>query len=347
MKDTLTVLVTSVGSTTALSVIKGLRKDRRRAYRVIGTDASELNVAGTSQCDAFYHLPHGDTGWYISALKGILEAERVDAFIPIIDSEVELIAKQRGPLGDFAARCLIPEYGTVKTCNDKYRLYRQLKKQADGLGVPDAWTLADLPASAGLAYPLFIKPRRGISSKDCYRIDGADELEVFARRIEDPVICDFLPGDQYVIDTLSDPHGRCLLSVPRREFEAKAGVGVKAQICLEEDLIDYGRRLVTELGIVGPACIEVMKNGAAISLIEVNPRVSACLVLTIEAGVNIPALIVDLVLGQAVRADRLRVRKPGVYMSRYWAEVYFGQAELGATRGGRDAPVGPDQNTLP
>jgi len=325
-KERLTVLVTSVGSTTALSVIKGLRKDRRRSYRVIGTDASELALAGGALCDVFCHLPHGRTGWYIGALREILEREQVDVFIPIIDCEIELIAKQRGALGAVGQRALLAPYAAVKTCNDKERLYTALSDRPE-FGAPRMYDAGGDDSAGALPFPLFMKPRRGISSVDCFKINDAPELEVLGARVEHPVVCDFLPGDQYVIDTLSDGAGHCLASVPRREFEAKAGVGVKAQISMDEALVEYGRRLVEALGIVGPACIEVMKHGDRIGLIEVNPRVSACLVVTIEAGVNIPALIVDLVLGRRIHGRRLRVERPTLYMTRYWNEVYFERAE--------------------
>lgn len=63
------------------------------------------------------------------------------------------------------------------------------------------------------------------------------------------------------------------------------------------------------------------------SLIEVNARTSASLALTVAAGVNFPSLIVDLVLGNPVTPSRLIVKKPDLYMSRYWEEIYYDKAQ--------------------
>jgi carbamoyl-phosphate synthase large subunit len=322
MKAKIKILVTAVGSTTALSVVKALRQSTTHECHIVGTDANPLHVAGAALCDAFYYLPHVKSGVYMDTLASILDREQIDVFIPIIDVEIEHIGRHLDQLGPYAAHCLIPPASVSAVCNDKYALYEAVRGHAS-VGVPQTHAGDDALQEDDLPFPVFIKPRRGISSIDCFQVANRRELEVFLARIDDPIVSHFLHGEQYVIDTLSDTTGTCLLSVPRREFEAKAGVGVKAQICLNDRLMAYGRELVETLGLVGPACIEVMKDEDRIGLIEVNPRPSASLTITVEAGVNVPALIVDLVQNKAIEPGRCEVRRPDLYMCRYWQEIYF------------------------
>ena len=47
MKNRINVLITGVGSTTAISVIKGLKKQNKYKINIIGTDISQENsIAG-------------------------------------------------------------------------------------------------------------------------------------------------------------------------------------------------------------------------------------------------------------------------------------------------------------
>lgn len=311
-----------MGSTTSMSVVKGLRRDRRNRYRIVGTDANHLNVAGRVKCDAFYSMPHYRDSNYGEMLEGIAKREKVDVVIPIIDGEVERIARVIDSMPYCSKRCVIPDYQTVRTCNDKHRLYQKLKRSPE-FGAPWSIVIKDGTPPDGVLFPAIIKPRRGISSVDCFKISNNAELAVFAERIHNPIVCGFLEGGQYVIDTLSDAGGKCLLSVPRREIEAKAGIGVKAEICMDGLLVAYGRQLVEYLGIAGPACIEVMRKGDFVGLIEINPRASAGLIVTVKAGVNVPSLIVDVVRKQKIDRRRTVVRKQHLYMSRHWQEVYY------------------------
>src|SRR5688572_21248926 len=50
-----TVLITGLGSTTAVSVIKGFRQQHTFRVRIIGTDSHPHNlIAGSAFCDRFY-----------------------------------------------------------------------------------------------------------------------------------------------------------------------------------------------------------------------------------------------------------------------------------------------------
>jgi carbamoyl-phosphate synthase large subunit len=85
----MTVLITGVGSTPALSVIKGLRQQGTFRVRIIGTDIHPRNlIAGSSFCNGFYTVPPADDSQYIPMLLEICLREQVQVLIPIIDSEL-------------------------------------------------------------------------------------------------------------------------------------------------------------------------------------------------------------------------------------------------------------------
>ena len=80
------VLVTGVGSTTAISVIKGLRRQEEFRVSVVGVDINDrTDIAGSSFCDRFFKVPPAtDESNYLNALHDIVASESVDLLVPIV-----------------------------------------------------------------------------------------------------------------------------------------------------------------------------------------------------------------------------------------------------------------------
>lgn len=90
----------------------------------------------------------------------------------------------------------------------------------------------------------------------------------------------------------------------------------------DQRLIDYGRAIAERLHIKGACNIQCIIDNGTAKYFEVNPRLSGSLPLTIAAGVNVPLLLVKMALGEEVLRDNLDF-KAGVYMTRYWKEVFY------------------------
>lgn len=315
------VLITAVGSNTALSVIKGLQKDKNQQYRIVGCDtSSKYEIPGTSFCNTFYQVPKANKKEYIPTLLNICKKENIVAIIPIHDYEVEKISKYKNK---FLKQNIFPctsDHKTIKTCNDKYLTYCFL--QSNDLEIP---TIINNPTleivKRQFNYPVFVKPKRGCSSIDCYKVNSDKQLSVYLKMIKDPIVQTYLTGDKYVIDVLNDLNGNNIVSVPRIEYSSKAGIGVKAMTVANKELINYGKLISEKLQIKGAANIEVFLKLDKIYLIEINPRFSAGSILTTVSGVNIHSMLVSLFLNQKI--DKIVTWKSGVYMTRYWDEIFY------------------------
>jgi carbamoyl-phosphate synthase large subunit len=167
---------------------------------------------------------------------------------------------------------------------------------------------------------VIVKPRCGVGSADVYRADDATELKVFLRRVADPVIQAYLPGEEFTVDVLADGDGRILATVPRLRIQAKAGVSTKGRTLRDADLIERTARLCVAIGLRGPANVQWRRAGEQLGCFEINPRFSGGLALTIAAGANTPLMLVQLCLGQAVAPVAFRA---GVTMVRSWAEQFI------------------------
>ncbi len=321
MKKNINILITAIGCNMAISVIKALRLSKRYKYKIVGADIHRsFEVGGSSLCDRHYKILPAKNKAYIGNLIKICKKEKIKVLIPILDEEVEKISLNKNIFESRGIKTCASSHNTVLACNDKYKTYQVLKEK--GVEVPRV-DLAKRSARlvVGLQYPIFIKPRKGASSRDCFRANNRDEAKIFFKRIKDPVVQPYLTGQHCVIDVVNDLSGKNLVSIPRYEFSAKAGIGVKAKIVRDISLIKYGKLISESLNIKGAANIELFKKNNQIKLIEINPRFSAGTILSAISGVNMPEITIDLFRGKKIDAKRLKW-KAGYYMSRYWQEVF-------------------------
>lgn len=323
MQRSLNVLITGVGSTTALSVIKGLKKQNEFFVCIVGTDANEKNnIAGSNFCDKFFKVPLAlEEVSYIRTLIDIINSESIDLLIPIVDVELEVISRNRDVF-EKSTYLLLSSYDTVTICNDKLKTYQFfLKARIPTLKtalVGNLNNIKELIATSNIEFPLIAKPRKGVSSRDVYEIRSSEELFLL-NRIKDPIIQEKGKGQEYTIDIFCD-EGRLISAVPRKRIETRSGISYKGQTEKDQQLISYAEKIGEELAIRGPANIQCFKNSNDAKFFEINPRFSGSLPLTIAAGVNTPLLALKMALGQELEPiEDFKIVK----MCRYWEEVYY------------------------
>ncbi len=323
MKKVINILITGVGSTTSQSVIKGFKKQDIFDVNIIGIDINnKKEIAGSTFCNKFYKVPLAvEEDEYLSAIIDIIKKESIELVIPINDIELEIISKNRYRL-EKDAFLLVSPYNTVITCNDKFKTYEFLK--SIDLPCPKTITinknlnLNEQISKAKLKYPLIAKPRRGVSSRDVYHIYDKEDL-ILIKRIKDPIIQEKITGKEYTIDIFCD-NNKIICAIPRLRIETRAGISYKGITVKEQGLIDYAKKISEVLNIIGPANIQCFKEKDLIKIIEINPRFSGGLPLTIAAGINTPLFALMLAKGENLTPIKnFKICR----MCRYWEEVYY------------------------
>lgn len=322
MKNKINVLITGVGSTTAISVIKGLNKQSNFKLNIIGTDIfGEDDIAGSKFCDKFFVVPPANNeAKYITEISRIVNNESIDILIPIVDIELEKIAKnQKAFINTFV---LLSSYETVIKCNDKLQTYEFFKK----FDIPTVKTLflGDLNnidqkiSESGIKYPLIAKPRKGVSSRDVYEIKEADE-NVLIKRIKDPIIQEKGYGEEYTIDLFGDGN-RLISAVPRKRIETRSGISYKGTSVKNTELIEYSEKIYNKLKFVGPANLQCFLEDNEVKFFDINPRFSGSLPLTIASGVNTVLMSLKLAMGEQIEPmnDFKEIK-----MCRYWEEIFY------------------------
>jgi hypothetical protein len=154
-------------------------------------------------------------------------------------------------------------------------------KPAVGAGGEGFRVIAPEPAGIGSLYEC---PSQNITQEEIVRI-----LTTVAS-FEPLVVSEFLPGPEYSIDCLGDD-GALLLAVVRIKGEG----GIR-RIVDRPDLVDFARRVTEGYGMRSLFNVQVRGEGAAATLLEVNPRLSAGIYQSSLGGANLLHAAIQLAL---------------------------------------------------
>ena len=298
-KKTLNVLITAASRRVAL--IRGFKASLAKVGiegNVVTTDINPLSP-GLYFSDRYSWAPLTTDPNYLDHLERICREEKIGVIVPTIDDELEIMGLARERFERIGVRVIISPPRTSEICNDKWETFRFFTKR--GVPTPHTWLPDSLPEPSELSYPLFLKPRHGRGSVGIYQIKDERELSFFIDYVREPIVQQFLEGAEYTLDTFVNDSGEVIAVVPRRRLWIRSGVMDKGRTEKKQELIDIGVRVANELGIVGPANIQVKYSNGEPYVFEVNPRFSGGIPLTIAAGVNFCELTLRMALGEELK----------------------------------------------
>ena len=238
--------------------------------------------------------------YYVPILESVCDAEEVDLVIPTIDDELPIFGRAVGRFAQLGVTVAVSSEQTSITCNDKYETY--LFCERHGIRTP-ATRLASDVKFGDLDYPVYLKPRFGRGSVNVFAVHNETQLRLFLDYVPDAIVQDHLAGTEFTVDVLSDFEGRVLSIVPRERLVIRAGVSDKGITRKHAEVIAFAKEIAEKLQIVGPANIQCKWDGTDVSLIEINPRFSGGIPLTIAAGADFPAWLVQLAAGMKLKTQ--------------------------------------------
>jgi carbamoyl-phosphate synthase large subunit len=310
------ILITGAGTTTAMTALKGLRAVKDSSLHITMGDM-QRNCAGAYLGDDFVQMPPASAVDFVERATSICRKRQIDLVIPIIDYEFVGWARAAEPLADSGTKVVISPAKALEVCQEK--------DQTDGyfrsLGVPcpDTWRPVEIRDEQALPFPVIIKPRCGRASLDTYKAENLREYRFYLTRVPDPIVQPCLRGEEVTIDTISDLQGRFLAASPRIRVEVKGGQAFKSVTIEAPELVEFARRIVEPLPIIGPSNIQCFLTDEGVRFFEINARFGAGTILSIAAGMNGPAGLVAMARGENLPP---LVARPGLTMMRYWQEVY-------------------------
>ncbi len=291
----ITVMVTGAGGPAGVSVIRSLLA--RGDVRIIASDmdpwASGLYlVPAGQQC----LVPPGLAPGFVDAVLKLCDQFRVDVLFPTVDVELPLLAARAAEFVAAGTALASPSLFTLETCLDKYALAQHC---AGSSPVPRT-ELLDAAAARGRQYPVIVKPRRGAGSRGVRVIESEAELLAVGTD-PDLIVQDFLPGQEYSVDVLADLDGHVIAAVPRLRVRVDSGVSVAGVTVHDDELESVASAVASAVRLTTVANVQLRRDAEGHpALLEVNPRFPGAMPLTMAAGVDMPSLLLDLILGREV-----------------------------------------------
>lgn len=304
-----TVLLPGGGGTAAVGALKSLRLAGFPG-KIVSTDADPLSP-GLYLADAYSTLPPiSDPRFFDSALE-VIERERVTLILPTSGFDILVYSRRKAELESRGVTVAMSDYPVVESCVDKWRFYQCTREH-----FPLPRTTLD--PHQGATFPCFVKPIRGKGSRGIALCRNAKELAQQMAAHQDLLIQEYLPGEEYSIDVLSDLHGVPLVAVPRVRLATKEGISVKGKIVRDSQIQRECLALARFLGLKGPSCMQMKRDAnGQLKFLEVNPRMGGGTIFTTLAGVNFATLLVALALGDTVQIPQFRE----LTVLRYYEEI--------------------------
>ncbi|MCA0987047.1 ATP-grasp domain-containing protein [Guptibacillus algicola] len=262
---------------------------------IVAADCSDT-AAALYLADKACKLPRISEPNYIEAIIGTCLIENVALIVPTIDSDLILLAENRERIEECTgAKVLISDKEVIRICRDK--INTQLFLESNDFQIPRMYSVQDIN-SGNFAFPLFIKPKSGSSSIDTFKVTNMSELENSLNVVEDPIIQDYMEGDEYTIDVFLGFDSNIITVVPRLRIATRSGEISKGKIIKDREIIDEVTKVMKILKPIGHITVQVMKTEKGIEFIEINPRFGGGAPMSIQSGADSCENLFRLLLGE-------------------------------------------------
>ena len=305
------VLVTGAGGAAGIAVIRALTS---AGHHAIGVDADPC-AAGLALAAEAHVIPPADNTAFVDAIVTVVDETRPEVLVGTVSEEIGALHEIHGALTDRDVATWLPPPDAVAVCIDKWKFARVLRDE----GIPTPAT--GLGDTHGVDGPWVVKPRFGRGSRDVYLIDDPMELAWACRRTPEPIVQSRAIGREFTADVLVDHTGRVAACVPRWRVETKAGISTKGETFVDASVDDVVARTVDTVGLRGASNLQGFRDDHGVCVVEVNPRFSGGLPLTLAAGADLVGEFLRGALGMPLRPERLEYRA-GVRMTRFFDERF-------------------------
>ena len=263
--------------------------------------------------DEFRIVSRINSGRYIDDIIEICNNDDIDLIIPTIDTELEILAKNK-KLIESKTKVIVhvSDENVVAICNDKIKSYEFFVN--NGFLAPRLITENDIK-NGNYQLPLFIKPLNGSSSINTFKINTKEELEFFYNYIKEPIVQEFISGEEFTIDVFCDFSGKVISVTPRIRIATRSGEILKGKIVKDPEITEDVIKLVKVLKPIGHITVQCMKTKRGIEYIEINPRFGGGAPMSIKAGADSCEYLFRLLLGENL--EFMSNAKDGMYFSRF------------------------------
>ena len=309
-------LITGTGGGVGQSIFKALRLSSL-SLRIITADMHPLGV-GIYRGERGYLVPGAHEPGFIDAIIRICTREKIDIIFVGSDPELPVFAENKQRIErETDAKVIISSPEKIRIGNDKWETCRFLKD--NGLPYPDSALPDDRDALIErTGFPVLIKPRGGSASRDVYIVKNREELEVFLKRIHNPIIQEYLTPETEEYTSGAVMFEGDLLGILTMKREIKGGNTYRGIIDSFDEVRQAVENVARKFNPYGPSNFQMRLTKRGPVTFEINPRFSGTTGMRAYYQFNEPEAVINYVLNNRKAPMH---HQNGIVM-RYMNEVY-------------------------
>ena len=214
-------------------------------------------------------------------LKKTIQKNSINIILPFVDPSISVLSEYKKI--DSSVFVPVSDKTICDTMFDKVLANQWFIK--NGIPVPDQET----------GFPLIAKPRKGSASQGLIKINNKIEFDEFQQKhnINDYLVQKFFDAFEFTVDAYVSMNHKIIGVIPRRRIEVVMGEVIKAITEFDQNIIDISNKILDSGNFIGPITIQFLKDKStgAVYTMEINPRFGGGVLNSIEAGFNVPLIL--------------------------------------------------------
>lgn len=325
------VLLLDGDSTQALPLSRSLKK---KGYNVDIVEYTKWGYGSASRFvnNRFLFLEHEDVEKYHEFLLPILKKGNYDTVIPCDDYGAMLLSKYQDEYLKYT-QYKMPSFNVFEKGYDKHKLMELCQQK----GYPHPQTilmengsLDNLDLSA-LPYPLLIKPNHTCGARGMTYVRNSEELEqkfpLIYKEYGDCHLQQFIPagGHQVEVQLYVGDKGELVQASVIKKFRwypENGGSSCCNVSTVNPKIVDICYNILRDLNWIGFADFDTIEDPRTgeLLIMEINPRVPACVKSAFISGIDWADIIVNEYLN---KPHRHYVAKEGLYLRHFGFECLW------------------------
>ncbi|HRD67241.1 MAG TPA: ATP-grasp domain-containing protein [Candidatus Competibacter sp.] len=221
-----------------------------------------------------------EEGW-VDALIDLCIRLEIDYIFPAYDDVVVALSQEKDRL---PVKVISSSPLTCQITRSKSATYRHLVNK---IRVP---VLYESPSQV-TEFPVLVKPDKGQGSLGITKVIDMESLEHAMKAASEPIICEYLPGEEYTVDCFSDREKGLLFASARSRRRTRNGISMNTITEYLPEVNQIAQQISQEFDLRGAWFFQLKraKNGE-LTLLEVAPRIAGAMATHRVLGVNFPLL---------------------------------------------------------
>lgn len=294
--------------TQGLAIVKGLAKAGYEISMLIG----EIGNYGDCSCyvsKRFFCHFDVESPEYLKEVKTILERERIGVVLPMGDRDAEFLSKNKEELSPLA-HFVSPEYENFLKGYDKNQLMVLCARK----GYPHPQTIdlskvavSDCDELRQFPYPAILKPNCTTGGRGMKVVESYEEMLAIYPALHQQFggyhLQRFIRagGRQVKIQVCVDAEGKMIAHSAMQKvrwYPVKGGSSCCSVSIKEEEMTAICHHILCDIGWEGFADFDLIEDldTKELLIMEINPRLPACIGAAIHAGMDWAQIIVDQAL---------------------------------------------------